>query len=90
MANRHSGGKCAENLPMADDIHHDLAGLLEAVELVKHGPNDPGHLHGVFVTPGQHILRDHIARAPAQRRAVIAKARLSREWCHESSSKAAQ
>jgi len=35
-------------------------------------------------------VRDHIAPAPAQHRAVIAKARLSREWCHESSSKAAQ
>ena len=90
MANRHFGGKCAENLPMADHINHDRAGLLKAVELGKHAPNDPGHLHVVFVAQGQHLARDHIAPAPAQRRAVVAKERLSREWCHESSSKAAQ
>jgi hypothetical protein len=32
---------------------------------------------------GQHLVRDHIAPVPAQRRAVAAKARLSRAWRDE-------
>ena len=70
-------------LPHFGKGQHKRAGLLKAVELFKHASNDPRHLHGVFVTPGQHLLRDHIAPAPAQRRAVAAKARLSRAWCDE-------
>ena len=35
-------------------------------------------------------MREHIAPAPAQRRAVAAKARLSRAWCDELCSKAVQ